>query len=1321
MKQIPKSGWLALSLAAATPWAHIVAQTEDSDEEDIFELSPFTVTNEGDDGYRAQSTTAGSRLNTQLKDVAASVEVLTDAFLDDLGATDLDGALSMLAGVDTDLTNDTQSIANPGGGGYIGGDFSDPNSRESSVRIRGLGRATQSANYLKVRGPLDRYNMQRTEFLRGPNSLLFGLGRPAGVVNYTTKKAQLRRDINNINFRLDNFGSRRVQVDFSRVLIEDKLAARFAGVVSDTRYMAKTAENLDRKAYLTFRYKPFEKTTFDAYVERSSAFGRRPNYRLPQDNVSDWLNAWNNAGTRLAELQAEDPDRYGDMSLEEFRERNFIWDASWPGTSNGQPTATGDYVFDERIRTDADGNPLQFEGRYVRHMDGRDRAFTGYYSGDATYSGGDWSIPYSPGGEGLTSIYGTIRTNGGQPQNGNGRNAYPRARLRFARSSHPFDNRDGNAFADPQVLDESIFPIYDQELSTLPGNFQEVKSQKFGFNWEQKVNEDLYLSFSYLKEDYERNQNFGPLAQSQAISIDVNRYLPGAIQDPGLFFGAPQVANLLSPEGDVIAFPGGASIDPTLDEAVAQAQAIIDHINNGGSLTIRRVGNKTRLPGEGELEEIAANNALFLEQVANREQNPNFLRPFFHGRHISGYEDFQSEAALFQANYDLDFRDRSDRLGFLGLHRMTVFGSVSRDDALKYRASDVATYNEDLARTGPNDQHSANRWFWPIFYVGDPVQVGDTTLNFTGAPDSTRPHLNNRVGHYYYDTTGNEDRGRWAVSEEGLEIGPGIIGGSLAFNGLDQKGYGTSLQSYLWNNRIVTTLGWRSDAVETVIYDRYPDPTPAWDRVSDGDERSDWDTSVNVSTEEVQKEELMTGSIVFHATPWLRFFYNESENFDLSTVNFDGFGRRIPSQGGETTEYGFGMSLFENKLDLKFNVFESAQVNARQGNGLVWSRMVSFESAVHSALKALDQRFIENGEDTPYTIEDWERVAGIDASGNLIVERGFTRIPDIDEETGEQIVNGAGVPQWTYDDEAQRWQRPEDSNTTFDSVSKGWELSGTWNPTKNLRLRGSVSRLENAISNVHSQTLEYVALRGEYWNQFIEAGYHTNGHNDATQYFARPGSIAADNGDLPVWDTAPDADGPLPANSFLVDNLGGRASDDSLLAARFYNTVGDDILEAIAVQGVASHGISEYNARITANYSFRDGFMKGFSFGTNLRWESGKALGYTSIPVGLDELPFNFPNPDTNGDGQIDGAEFQPVRRDVNNPYEGDSHVTGGLMLNYKSKLSGDKIDWRVQLNVDNVFKQGDDLRIIRVNADGSPVFGLNRPTTFRLSNSFSF
>ena len=57
------------------------AQEDTSSSGDVFELSPFVVDATGDSGYYASSTLAGSRLNTSLQDVAASITVVTPELL----------------------------------------------------------------------------------------------------------------------------------------------------------------------------------------------------------------------------------------------------------------------------------------------------------------------------------------------------------------------------------------------------------------------------------------------------------------------------------------------------------------------------------------------------------------------------------------------------------------------------------------------------------------------------------------------------------------------------------------------------------------------------------------------------------------------------------------------------------------------------------------------------------------------------------------------------------------------------------------------------------------------------------------------------------------------------------------------------------------------------------------------------------------------------------------------------------------------------------------------------------------------------------------
>ena len=62
-----------------------VAQLEDK----AIELSPFQVTSSRNDGYRATATMSGTRLKTNLDDLAASISVVTKQQLEDTASVDI--------------------------------------------------------------------------------------------------------------------------------------------------------------------------------------------------------------------------------------------------------------------------------------------------------------------------------------------------------------------------------------------------------------------------------------------------------------------------------------------------------------------------------------------------------------------------------------------------------------------------------------------------------------------------------------------------------------------------------------------------------------------------------------------------------------------------------------------------------------------------------------------------------------------------------------------------------------------------------------------------------------------------------------------------------------------------------------------------------------------------------------------------------------------------------------------------------------------------------------------------------------------------------
>ena len=174
------------------------AEAEDSDEE-IYELSPFTVSTVDDRGYLSTNAVSGTSLNTSIRDLPMALEVVNLEFIEDLGALNMDEALKYSAGVETtafelaswssgnatnfnDASPSGNVQAHHGNVLTIRG-YRSPNQQRLGFRIGML-----VPEYgVVIGGGTNTLNMQRMEVVRGPNSLLYGVNMLTGVVNIVPK------------------------------------------------------------------------------------------------------------------------------------------------------------------------------------------------------------------------------------------------------------------------------------------------------------------------------------------------------------------------------------------------------------------------------------------------------------------------------------------------------------------------------------------------------------------------------------------------------------------------------------------------------------------------------------------------------------------------------------------------------------------------------------------------------------------------------------------------------------------------------------------------------------------------------------------------------------------------------------------------------------------------------------------------------------------------------------------------------------------------------------------------------------------------------
>jgi outer membrane receptor protein involved in Fe transport len=274
---------LALALPSAlfsqaTPPASATEPAAGEAEDEAIVLETFTVNTDKDTGYTAVDSLAGGRTNTPIKYTPAAMSSLTKTFMDDLGIQNVREALQWTPNVVP-----TDPLA---GKGFGGSAF-----HAWSFNYRGAGAGQQGGpgptrNYFSFYQDSDAYNVDRIEFTRGPNSILFGIGTVGGTLTSYTKVPRLDRSFYSPSVIVDDNGSLRFELD-ANVVANDRLALRLNGLWDDNEGWRNADENERRAVTLAFAYKLTNKTLFrveleDAKVEKT----------LISTTIGDKISGW---------------------------------------------------------------------------------------------------------------------------------------------------------------------------------------------------------------------------------------------------------------------------------------------------------------------------------------------------------------------------------------------------------------------------------------------------------------------------------------------------------------------------------------------------------------------------------------------------------------------------------------------------------------------------------------------------------------------------------------------------------------------------------------------------------------------------------------------------------------------------------------------------------------------------------------------------------------------------------------------------------------------------------------------------------------------
>jgi hypothetical protein len=294
--------------SASPPAPNAVQKTDQSSgttQDQAVQLSPFEVNASKDQGYFTANTLAGTRLNNNIADLGSSITVVTKQQLEDTNSININDIFRYEANTEGARTYTPTTLVrtnfsdNLGGTGGTSGNYA--SALDTGNRIRGLSTADQEEdNFFSLyRIPFDSYNTQAVEIERGPNSIIFGTGSPAGIVNQDRTQASTDKLSAEVEFQASSWGGQRESFGLNIPIIQDRLAIYVAQVYDSEGFKQKPSFDYTRREYAAFTLFPFKnhKTKITGSIEDYNNFADDPNGVTPTDYVTPWLNSgepvWN--------------------------------------------------------------------------------------------------------------------------------------------------------------------------------------------------------------------------------------------------------------------------------------------------------------------------------------------------------------------------------------------------------------------------------------------------------------------------------------------------------------------------------------------------------------------------------------------------------------------------------------------------------------------------------------------------------------------------------------------------------------------------------------------------------------------------------------------------------------------------------------------------------------------------------------------------------------------------------------------------------------------------------------------------------------------
>jgi hypothetical protein len=1203
----------------------VMSDPAKADEDKTVVLSPFEVTSTKDNGYQATDTLAGTRIRTDLKDVGSAIQAVTKEFMNDVGATgngtllqyttntEVAGPFGTYAGVGNGTSvSETANLINPSG----------------AQRVRGLAAADNTRDYFVTDIPWDSYNTDRVDIARGPNSFLFGLGSPAGIINASIHDAE-HFNKGEAVAKFDEWGSVRGSIDVNQDLIAKTLAIRFDALYNDEKYQQKPAFQKDKRYFGALRWDPklfadpsFH-TTIKVKYENGDITADRPRTITPNDSITPWF--------RPVDATSLDGGM-GKLSVV----NGYTVGAS-PGTTS--PWLAGDSIANQQqpiwFQNGNSTTPIRIYGGYVNT--GAINPTTG--------------LPQGPGVSLANQRYSSMFFGVGN--------------LSSYATNSQLPGYVYGQYRNASLQDPSIFNFYDN-LIDGPTKSEFEKWDAYNIDLIQTAFDDrLGVEFSYDRQKYKRGGQ--SLLSNPTISIDILQNFQDLTPNPN--YGRPYVV-------------GGPGY--------------------GSSYRSDREYYRTDLFGELRSTDFFQKGSLAAKILGHHVFNGVYSDENYYTENLS-WQMYANSAAW--ASYKL--QGAPDGLNNLPPVTVIYLGP-SLAGATSASGANIGGITAPLTIPSGNLYSFASTWAPPAGVTyNQPWVVPANLVPIFGA--GTLTQASNPAN--YVGWNNNFQMNPLAYNNG---ANPSLL--TAASQSLrNTKSWAGTWQGFLWNDAIVPTLGWRYDEVESKGVTAPTQGSAA--RGALNLDPSVYSLPYAFPDNQIFKDHSTSGSLVVHFNklfesdpiPYLNVsgFYNKSSNFQVTDVRKDVYGNPIPNPSGKTKDYGVLLSTKDGKYSLRITKYDTSITGANTQldysgiyntirdamnwrniklyymSGYAWSTAGQPQTANFAGTRyQWDPSWVDaNGRPVASgslasgpagsTLEtqaqaDAHRdasIAAINAMQNFLAGNGYFNAwnygvgpttPGVLTTRANYAANPAAyMPNTASVYDYRTAPLLQNFQVTADTESTGYEFEFTANPTNNWRMGFNASETIATRTNVGGPVLDALVA-------YMDT------------------AMAGPAGDLPRFNSDY-----VPSNQLRVD----------------WNTWRGQYTLLKLQAGAATSELRKWRYTYTTNYTFSEGWTKGFSVGGSYRWQDKVVIGY---PV-------------------IAGANGQ-ASFDLSQPYYGPTEHSIDLWASYQRSIMKGKYGWKIQLNVQNAFAK-DELVPISVQPDGHTwaAVRIAPGQQFSLTNTFTF